>query len=393
MKKHLVLIGAGHVHLLTIRNIALYRARGHQVTVINSYPYHYHSGMGAGLFSGFYTPQEIRFNVEQFTVDRGGEFIEDIATSIDPINRVVHLISGKHVGYDVVSFNTGSEVDPGTIDTSYFNVFKAKPINNLYKSRCKIMDALQKKPQKIVIIGGGPSGVEIACNAWRIAYEIDSKANITLFAKERILHNFPQRVRSLALKKLNSLGILVEENTTVVGNTKKALLLENGRSVKFDFALVATGTKPSSIFRESGLRTGESGKLLVNDYLQAVDHPEIFGSGDCICFGVNSHHSIPVHTVQDNQTLACNLYKKLNGEPLFNFKPRKPRYYILNMGDDTGILNYGYLTFAGKIAMKIKKRIDEKFTGEFQHSNELNEFVEWFTGRSHYHVKKPIAGI
>jgi len=47
-------------------------------------------------------------------------------------------------------------------------------------------------------------------------------------------------------------------------------------------AFIATGVRPASLFRDSGLATGEEGGILVNSYLQSVAYPEIFGGGDCI---------------------------------------------------------------------------------------------------------------
>ena len=65
MGKQLVFIGAGHAHLTAITNMARYTGDGHKVTVISAGSYHYYSGMGPGMLSGVYKPQEIRFNVKQ----------------------------------------------------------------------------------------------------------------------------------------------------------------------------------------------------------------------------------------------------------------------------------------------------------------------------------------
>ena len=84
MEKHLVLVGGGHAHMTCMKGLGSFVTGGHRVTVISPSRYHYYSGMGPGMLSGVYGPQEIRFNVKKLTETRGGEFIEDKVVSVDP---------------------------------------------------------------------------------------------------------------------------------------------------------------------------------------------------------------------------------------------------------------------------------------------------------------------
>src|SRR4030042_3670181 len=110
MGKHLVLVGGGHAHLTVLLNLALYFQRGPRVPLNSPSPYHYYSGMGPGLLSGIYRPQDVRFHVKKMAEDRGGSFIEDKVIRIDPVQRILNLQAGNQVSYDAVSFNTGSDV-------------------------------------------------------------------------------------------------------------------------------------------------------------------------------------------------------------------------------------------------------------------------------------------
>ncbi|MCK7471464.1 MAG: hypothetical protein MZU95_12350 [Desulfomicrobium escambiense] len=67
MARHLVLVGAGHAHLMTLKNLREFTARGHRVTVVSADAYHYYSGMGPGMLSGIYRPQDIRFHVKRWS--------------------------------------------------------------------------------------------------------------------------------------------------------------------------------------------------------------------------------------------------------------------------------------------------------------------------------------
>ncbi|MBS1234899.1 MAG: hypothetical protein H6R43_615, partial [Nitrospirae bacterium] len=65
MKKHLVFVGGGHAHLTALLHLKDYVDCGHRVTLISPSDYHYYSGMGPGMLSGIYRPQEIRFHVKK----------------------------------------------------------------------------------------------------------------------------------------------------------------------------------------------------------------------------------------------------------------------------------------------------------------------------------------
>ncbi|MGE5238706.1 MAG: pyridine nucleotide-disulfide oxidoreductase, partial [Chloroflexota bacterium] len=77
MGRALVFVGGGHAHLTALCNIPSYSARGHRVTLVSPTRFHYYSGMGPGLLSGTYAPQQVRFNLEKMTEDRGARFIMD----------------------------------------------------------------------------------------------------------------------------------------------------------------------------------------------------------------------------------------------------------------------------------------------------------------------------
>jgi NADH dehydrogenase FAD-containing subunit len=376
MGKHLVFIGAGHVHLTSITNLSRYIDDGHKVTVIGPGAYHYYSGMGPGMLSGVYGPQEVRFNVKRLTEDRGGEFIEDKAVSVDPEKRVITLESGKTAAYDVASFNTGSEIDTGPVNASFDNIFKVKPIENMFTARCKIIETLERGSVNIVIIGGGAAGVEMTTNAWRIVHDLRGTGKVTMLSRGKILHRFPPKVRKKAIKSMAARHIIVEENAAVKSNTNEKFLLEDGREIPFDIAIMATGTKPSALFSQSGIRTGHDGGLLVNSYLQSVHYPEIFGGGDCISFEPRPLEKIGVYAVRENPILMHNLHAALSGGDFQTFNPQEVFLLIFNLGDDTAIFNRKSLTFSGSFAFKLKDRIDRAFMKEFQLSGELDETVD-----------------
>ncbi|MFZ5998526.1 MAG: NAD(P)/FAD-dependent oxidoreductase [Nitrospirota bacterium] len=373
MGKHLVLVGGGHAHLTTILRLEDYIRRGHHVTLISADAYHYYSGMGPGMLAGIYRPQDIRFHIKKMSEDRGAVFLEDRAVKIDPAQHVLHLQSGKQLSYDVVSFNTGSDVPKESLDGSGERIFTVKPIINLLRARKYILEHIESGPLNIVVIGGGPAGVEVAGNAWRLVYNHHGTARITLIAGQRLFRGLPEKVRSLAMDSLSSRRIEVLEDIRATKIEQESIKLSNGRTLSFDIAFIASGVRPSSLFRDSGLPTGEDGGLLVNANLQSIAHPEIFGGGDCI--SLEGHHlpKVGVYAVRENEILHHNLCAALDGRAMRTFEPQKIYLLIFNMGNGKGIFWRNNLVWDGRTAFSLKNYIDNRFMKKFQVSGEREE--------------------
>ncbi len=377
MKKSLVLVGGGHAHLTVLLNLADYVQRGHRVTIISPSPYHYYSGMGPGMLSGIYRPREVRFHVKRMVQERGGTFLEERVMRVDPVKRILFLLSEKQVSYDVVSFNMGSEVPlHPVLSTAQENIIPVKPVINLLKARRLIVKNLVERSMNFIVIGGGPAGVEVAGNLWRLVKENQKEFKITLIAGQRLLRSFPERVRTLALRSLSRRGMEVIEGNQAKEIRKEAVFLSDGRKLFFDFVLLALGIEPSPVFRQSNLPTGEDGGLLVNSHLQSVAHPEIFGGGDCISLSGHPLAKVGVYAVKQNPILFHNLLAALEGGEMQIFTPQTEYMLILNVGDGRGILWKKKFIWDGRLAFLLKDYIDRKFMKKFQVSGERAESEE-----------------
>jgi NADH dehydrogenase FAD-containing subunit len=151
------------------------------------------------------------------------------------------------------------------------------------------------------------------------------------------------------------------------------VFLEDGLEYPFDLALLAWGISPSELFRQSGLPTGEDGGLLVNENLQSVNYPEIFGGGDCISFQPHPLDRVGVHAVRQNPILHHNLLAALAGGKLQRFRPNDIYLLLFNLGDGKAIYWRNDRVWAGRLAFVFKNYLDKRFMREFQVSGELEE--------------------
>ncbi len=378
MKKKLVLIGGGHAHMMMLAGLRQFIDQGVEVTVIQPSPWHYYSGMGAGMLGGTYSEDEIRFATQRIVEDQGGRFILDRVIRIDPENRRLTLAqSSEQIPYSVLSCNAGSQVREQTIQKIPIrgeNIFPVKPIAGLMRAREKIIALAGKRTPRIIVIGGGPSAVEIAGNVRQLSRQHGFAAEITIVCSHQLLGRAPQRVRSLAGRRLAGREITILTNARVSSVEPGTVLLRDNRELAADLIFVAVGVAPSPIFGDSGLPVGPDQGLLVNEFLQSVQYPEIFGGGDCIHFQPSPLDKVGVYAVRQNPVLMHNVLASLaensggksNKKNLQPFDPGGRYLLIYNLGEGYGIFNKWSLSFGGRLPFLLKEYLDRRFMRTYQ---------------------------
>ena len=354
--------------MVTLAKLSTFVEKGFGVSVIQPSEYHYYSGMGPGMLGGSYRPDDIRFATRRQVEAKGGRFILGRAYRIDPDKQLVYLEGTEEaIPYDVLSCNAGSSVPRDMIQGEDRDIFTAKPIEELLIAQERIVELAAKGRITVAVIGSGPSSIEIAGNVHQLCRERKVvMPRIQLFGGRKFLSGRPGMVRRLARTILERKGIEILETGYVRHIESGRFSLENGREYQADIIFPAVGVKPSQIFSRSGLATGPDGGLRVNEYLQSISHTNIFGGGDCIYFETEPLDKVGVYAVRQNPVLYRNLMAGLDGGPLEKFIPGGTYLLIYNLGDGEGILSKWSLTFSGKLAFRIKDRIDRRFIQTFQ---------------------------
>ncbi len=225
----------------------------------------------------------------------------------------------------------------------------------------------------LLVVGGGPSALEISGNLWRLVHDHGIEARITLLAGRKFLSRFPEKLRGLAMGSLRERGIEVKEGARVGQVDSGNAILEDGGEYPFDLLFLAWGIRPSGLFEESGLPTGEDGGLLVNNYLQSVAYPEIFGGGDCISLQGRNLDKVGVYAVRQNPILYKNLMAALDGGEMERFDTSEVYLLLFNLGDGRAIFLRKTWISCGKFHFFLKDYIDKRFMRKFQVSGELEE--------------------
>ncbi len=278
--KTLVLVGGGHAHIHILKKYNRKRYKNIRIILISSDTYQYYSGMASGFLEGIYQLDDFRFNLKAICKKRDILFIEDLVVNIDYEKKVIYTIGNQKIEYDYLSLNTGSIVKFNHLEIKP-NVFSVKPLGHLIKIKNAI-ENLKKVDKSIVIIGGGGAGIEIAL-ALSIYQQNDSSIHLTIIDRHStLLNGSPKRAQEIVKSRVKEVGIQTYLDSSVIRIDENFVFLEYGNKIAFDVLVLASGVAQTPLYKDSNFIVDDSISMLVNDNLQSISAPNVFGAGDCV---------------------------------------------------------------------------------------------------------------
>ncbi|MDY6821881.1 MAG: FAD-dependent oxidoreductase, partial [Deferribacterota bacterium] len=238
----------------------------------------------------------------------------------------------------------------------------ARKIRNLiltaFEEAEKIEDPVKKeKLLTFTIIGGGPTGVELAGSLAEMCKHTMTKdfkniktkdAKVILIEKsKRILATYDSKLSKKAQQFLEKLGVqvLVDES---VEDIKEGLVITSKTSISSSTIIWSAGIKPSDIGIKSNLATNKSGKILVNDNLLVKGTTNIFAGGD-IAYIENNDMPLPaIAPVAMQEGIYIGKYIKalVEGKKLSKFK-YKNKGLMATIGRNKAVAQVKKFKFAG----------------------------------------------
>lgn len=295
-------------------------------------------------------------------VNKPIELIYDKATTLNSLNKTIETESGKKFKYDYLILALGSV-------TNYFGIkglkeysFGIKSLNEAEEFKAHLHQLLidENKPDKnYIIVGGGPTGVELAGALPAYIKEVikghglpHKRVNIQLVeAAPRILPRMSKKVSKLTTKRLRKLGVKVLLNQRVQAETTEALLV-NDKPVISQTVVWTAGVANNPFFKINHLVINNNGKVQVDNYLQTL--PDVFVIGD----SADTPYSGMAQTaLTDAKFVAKNLKKKLKKKPLEYYSPKKP-IYVTPTGPNWATVVWGRVIFSGKLGWLMRRGAD-----------------------------------
>ena len=272
--------------------------------------------------------------------------VKTILSEVKEINREkkeITLDNAEVISYDKLIISAGSSYSFfGKNEWSKF-AKGLKVINDALDIREKILKAFEKaeneKDERIrkkylnfVIVGGGPTGVELAGSIAEIAYKNMTKefrnfsskdANIYLLeAGDRILPSYSENLAKKSYKYLIDLGVKVMTKERVE-NIEEMKVTTNKQVIDADNIIWAAGNEASPLIKHLDTETDNEGRALVNRDCSIKEDNEVYVIGDAANFITASGESLPgiaPVAIQQGRYVAHNIKKNIEKE---NRKPFK----------------------------------------------------------------------
>jgi selenide,water dikinase len=366
----LLLVGAGHVHLEILRRLALEPTPELETTIVSLEERHFYSGMTPGYLAGQYTAADITSDVQAIARRAGACCVIGCAAHLDPATRQVALEDGRTLPYDLVSFNIGSLL-AGSDGPAAAHAERIKPLHRVARLK-KRLDALaagdRTRPARVVVIGAGAGGVEVAFAAAATLDGSGRPRKVTIVDRSpRILNNYGEPFQRLAERALRALDIGLRLGVGVTAAEADQVVLEGESPLPSDLTVWLTGPQGAPLLRASGLPTEPRGFLWIEDTLRSVADPRVFAVGDCGTFTrFPAIAKSGVYAVREAPILWHNLLAAARGQPLLSYRPQRSFLSILNTADGRALLSYKGFRSWSRWAWWLKDRIDRGFMRKYQ---------------------------
>jgi NADH dehydrogenase len=337
-----IIIGAGFAGLYAARTLAHSQSR---VTIVDRRNHHTFQPLLYQVATAALSPGEIAYPIRHiFRDDSKISVLLAEPTGFDLAQRKVR-INGDELDYDYLIVAAGSthayfgHPEWETYAPGLKTVEDATEIRRRMLLAFEIAERRARldhnaEPINFVVIGGGPTGVELAGALSEIAQSvlasdfrsIDPRSTRVLLieAGPRILPAFPPELSDSAVRQLSRLGVQVMTGSKVTGIDASHVYLD-GRSFPASVVLWAAGVSASPLGKMLGVPTDHAGRVLVQPDLTIPGHPEVFACGDMASLMQENGKPVPgvaPAAIQMGQYAAHTILGDQRGEP------RRPFHYL-----------------------------------------------------------------
>ena len=328
---------------------------------------------------------------------RNTEVLMAEVREIDPDKQVVRIDDEmREIPYDYLIVATGSR-------HSYFGHNEWEPyapglkaIEDASEIRRRFLLAFENAEKTsdakereeyltFVIVGGGPTGVELAGAMPFIAKKalapdfrtVDTHRTrvILIEAGPRLLPSFPEDLAARATRDLQELGVEVRVNSAVTAVNAECVCMGK-EEIRARTSFWAAGNKSSPLGQFLGVQLDRAGRINVSPDLSVPGRPNIFVIGD-LATVMQDGRQVPgvgPAAIQEGKAAAKNILRDLHRQPRKNF-------HYLNKGDlavigrSRAIADLGWIRFSGRFAWFFWLFVHIMYLVGFR--NRVVVFIEW----------------
>jgi NADH dehydrogenase len=314
-----------------------------------------------------------------------GKKIKLVNGRVENIDRHKHRVTttdGKHYDYDNVVLSLGSVPNyfgiKGIEEFAYAigTPEKAKQFKNHLHEQL----VSQHAPDlNYVIVGGGPTGIELSGSLTGYLKEIMEAHGIKhravhvdlIEAAPKLLPRMPKAMSRAVTRRLRRLGVKIYLGKVVQGETADTLMVD-GNPIQSHTVVWTAGTTNNPFFKNNGFALNERGKVKVDDYMQA--EPDIFVIGD----NADTKFSGMAQTaLYDGDFIAENLKRNAEGKLMRRYEPKEP-IYVIPAGPHWAAVLWGKTQIYGLPGWALRTLADLKGFSDYQPWWKAG--AQWMTG-------------
>ncbi|WP_314405422.1 NAD(P)/FAD-dependent oxidoreductase, partial [Stenotrophomonas rhizophila] len=368
---HLVIIGGGFAGLWATRALASARVR---ITLVDRRNHHLFQPLLYQVATAGLSAPDIAAPLRHILGDqRNVEVRLGEVTSIDKQARQITLADGSHLGYDTLMLCTGATHAYFGHDEWAADAPGLKTLDDAIALRRKLLLAFERAEAEpdparkaawlsFAVVGGGPTGVELAGTLAEIARHtlrnefrhIDpASAKVRLVeAGPRVLSTFPEVLSLKARRQLEKLGVEVLTGTPVSDINGDGFQLGN-QFVPARTVVWAAGVAASPLARTLEVPLDRAGRVPVQPDLTIEGHPEIFVAGDLAALSQADGRPVPgvaPAAKQMGKHVAAIIRARLDDKPAPGAFKYQDFGNLATIGRMAAIVHLGKLQLSGVLA-------------------------------------------
>ena len=367
--RRVVIVGAGFGGLTAAKMLA---HSGVEVVLVDRNNYHTFIPMLYQVATAELKPEQIVYPVRRFLRRRSNfRFVMAEVKRIDQVNQVVET-EGSSIPYDFLILATGSQSQflgvPGApeytlaMNTLQEAVTLRNHILSCFEQAVQEEDPMQRLALlTFVIVGGGPTGVELAgalmeliCGPLAKDYptlNLQQAQVVLLQSGDRLIADLPKSLGDYTQKRLRQMGVKVHLQTKVRQVNPKIVHLEDGSAISAETIIWTAGLEAARPATKQELSTAFKDKIVVEPTLQLPGDSQVYAIGDLAYVEQDGQPltGVAPEAIQQGAAVARNVQRQLRGlspKPFSYFN--KGRLAII--GRNAGVGQIGKLNFTGFLA-------------------------------------------
>ena len=271
-------------------------------------------------------------------------FQQGRVTNIDIDLKQVTVDDDTIIECDRLVLSTGGNTPLDLVPGAKEHAIPFRSLDDAYrlKEQLRLLTESEKDKIRVVIVGGGYSGVELAC---KIGDLLGERGRIRIVDRgDKILDDSPEYNRKTAIKALEERQVWLDletETTEVTSDTISLSYKGQTDVIPVDLVLWTVGNTVSPLTDNLDLPKNSQGLLKVKPTLQLLERDDIYALGDtaeCLDQSGNLLPATAQVAFQQSDYCAWNIWADLNQKPLLPFR-YQPLGEMMTLGKDSAVLN------------------------------------------------------